>query len=62
MTLDLSFPRIGALRLEPPAGFKTPSVSRFDAQIEPGGLRNDSAEGVRLPIVEADLAVTIDFG
>ena len=62
MTLDLSSPRIGALRLEPPAGFRTPSVSRFDAQIDPCGNHISSAEGCDLSFVEADLAVTIDFG
>ena len=62
MTLDLSSPRIGALRLEPPAGFKTPSVSRFDAQIDLCGNQDSSAEGFHLSFVEADLAVTLDFG
>ena len=62
MTLDLSSPRIGALRLEPPAGFRTPSVSRFDAQIEPRVNQINSREGCLLSFVEADLAVTIDFG
>lgn len=62
MTLDHSSPKIGALQLEPPAGFRTPSVSRFDAQIDPCGNHSSSVEGFDLSFVEADLAVTIDFG